>query len=429
MAFQEMDNQMSVTHLAFSLELPGAGQSARRIADCLLELGVDTRMESLDRGTTGLSVVSRELDLLPKRFLWKFRRNVATGLNPDTSLGWWGKPFTSRSVMSDSDLIQLHWICGGFMRPEQLVALASYPLVWRLADMWPFCGTEHYTAGNDRYVEGYLSHNRPEIEEGPDVNRWVWNRKRKAYSKLPDLTIVAPSRWMADCAKRSALFKDRRIEYIATGTDLDVFRPLDRKATREQLGLPGDSRIVLFGSITGTASPRKGFKHLLHALEILGKSREVTDDIHLVTFGSHPTEQRFELPFPVTALGPINSQEDLATAYSAADLFVAPSREENLANTVLEALACGTPVVAFDIGGMPDAIDHMRNGYLAQPFDDEDLAAGIAAIIDLSKARYSNMRARARKKTESHFEQVAQAKRYLELYEDILSRRHHQRAQ
>ncbi len=417
-----MESPRSI-HLAFSFQLAGAGQSANRIVECLIELGFDTRTHSLDAKSMRISDAFREIDLFPKRVLWKANNNVATGLNPDTSLGWWGLQHINRKMLIDCDIVQLHWISGGFMRPEQLVQLASYPLVWRLADMWPFCGSEHYTAGNERYVEGYLPHNRPQVEEGPDVNRWVWNRKRKAYARLSDLTIVAPSRWMADCAGRSALFRDRRIEYIATGTDLEIYRPQPSAEARKRLGLPEQSKIILFGSITGTASPRKGFKHLLSALGVLAKTK-ARDDIHLVTFGSHPTEQPFVVPWPVTSLGRLDEEQDLALAYSAADVFVAPSREENLANTVLESLGCGTPVVAFDIGGMPDAIDHMRNGYLAEPFDDADLAAGIGAILDLTKARYTKMRVAARKKSESEFEQVAQAKKYLELYQDILTRRH-----
>jgi glycosyltransferase involved in cell wall biosynthesis len=408
---------VKVAHLAYADGGGGAFKAAHRIHRGLRALSVDSTM-LVSRRVSGdpqvrdaggplgrlWSQVATHLDVLPWQLAKAQRGEFA-------SLAWVGTPVARRVRALQPDIVQLHWICAGFMRPEALTALRR-PLVWRLADMWPLAGAEHYVGEDARYREGYRAGNRPAGERGPDLNRWVWRRKQRAYARLPELTVVTPSRWLARCAAESVLLRGRRIEVIPTGQDLETFRPLPRAVARGILGLPADARLIMAGSME-LSEKRKGVTYLLQALE----SRRGSND-RLLLFGDAPG-RALALPVPAHWLGKLHDDVALALAYSAADVFVAPSLEENLANTVIEAMACGVPCVAFNIGGMPDIIRPGVNGYLATPFAVAELAQGIQAVLDAG-ADYPRLSAEARATVEREFGAALQARRYAALYEDLL---------
>jgi len=198
---------------------------------------------------------------------------------------------------------------------------------------------------------------------------------------------------------------------------LDVYKPTDSKDARQLLNLPSDIPLVLFGAVDSTSNPRKGFDLLLRALNRLEK--ELSANSELVVFGASSPEEGSALPLSAHYLGSFSDDVALALLYSAADVFVAPSREDNLPLTVQESLACGTPVVAFDIGGMEDMIEHQSNGYLAKPFDAEDLAHGISWCLS-GNDRRAQLSTEARSVAEEQFSSERQAKAYIELYREIL---------
>ncbi|MGL4881879.1 MAG: glycosyltransferase, partial [Waterburya sp.] len=250
-----------------------------------------------------------------------------------------------------------------------------------------------------------------------DLSRWIWRRKQKAWQNL-DLKIVTPSKWLADCAKTSSLFKDKRVEVIPYGLNTDVFRPIDKKTARKLLQLPQDKQLVLFLSLQATSDKRKGLQLLQPALQKLSFGNW-QDRIELVLVGASKPEKDIDFGFKSHYLGTLTDDLMLALVQSAADVFVAPSIQDNLPNTVLEAIACGTPSVAFKIGGMPDMIEHEQNGYLAKPYEIDDLAQGIAWVIE-NEERHQKLSARARIKVEKEFTLEIQANRYLSLYKEIL---------
>ncbi len=408
---------MKLLHLAYADGGGGAFKAAHRIHRGLRALGVDSSMLVSRRVTNDPDVadagspagriwaqVATYLDVLPLRLARAPRDDFS-------SLAWVGTGAARRVRKRAADLVQLHWICAGFMRIEELAAL-RVPLVWRLADMWAFAGAGHYVGDDTRYVDGYTPQHRPARERGPDLNRWVWERKRRALARVKDLTIVTPSRWLARCASQSVLLRDRRVEVIPTGQDTSVYRPIPRKMAREILHLPQQAKLVMAASM-GLGEKRKGVALLLRALEGV-RDRQY----QLVLLGDRPAAPP---PLPVEAhwLGRLNDDISLALAYSAADVFVAPSTEENLANTVIEAMACGIPCVAFDIGGMPDIIRPHVNGYLAMPFSTDELARGITAILD-SGAAYDRISAEARNTVVTEFSEELQARRFASLYQDVL---------
>jgi len=207
--------------------------------------------------------------------------------------------------------------------------------------------------------------------------------------------------------------------HIPTGVDVTIFRPENgRAAARSSLGLPTDRKLILFGGWGATTDSRKGFSHLKTALDALSASSPGVAAT-LVVFGNSPDAHiGDELPFPVISVGRVHEEAKLAKIYAAADVFVAPSSEDNLPNTVLEALACGTPVVAFAAGGIPDAVEHRENGFLASPQAGGELGAGIAWTL-ADEQRLDRLRIAARETALARFDLAACAWRYIELFSQI----------
>jgi glycosyltransferase involved in cell wall biosynthesis len=354
--------------------------------------------------------VATELDSMPTRLL---KTDNTAGLSP----GW--VPSTVPRLVDSipSDIVHMHWICDGFLNPRSIARLRK-PLVWNSYDMWPICGAEHYAGDSQRHIEGYTRSNRTSGESGFDVNRWVWQRKVKAWRNL-DVTMVVATRWLAEHFRRSVLFKHKRIEIIAHGVDHRVFKPVDQKFSREALNLPQGKRLILFGASGSMSNRRKGGHLLADSLRQLA-TQGYARDTELVIFGATKPEADSDLGVKVHHLGALDSIS-VCLAYNAADVFVAPSLEDNLPLTVLEALSCRTPVVAFDIGGVLDILAHRDNSYLAKSFDTADLAAGLAWMLE-DKARREALGMAGRRLVEERFQVDYLAGRYVELYRDILAR-------
>lgn len=316
------------------------------------------------------------------------------------------------------DIINLHWISAGYLQIETL-ARFSQPLVWTLHDMWSFTGGCHYNQSCNKFTATCGTCPLLGSSKEGDLSRHIWQRKQKSWRNL-DLTIVTPSQWLGDSAKASSLFGDRRVEVIPYGLDTEIYRPIEQSTARKLLQLPQDKQLVLFLSLNATSDQRKGFHLLQPALQHLSRSTG-QDQLELMVVGASAPENPPELGFKAHYLGVLGDDLTLALAYSAADVFVAPSLQDNLPNTVLEAIACGTPCVAFDIGGMPDMIDHQQNGYLAKPFVIEDLTAGIRWVL-ADSTRLKTLGHSARAKAEQEFALKIQARRYQQLYQEILDR-------
>ncbi len=283
---------------------------------------------------------------------------------------------------SSVDIVNLHWIQGEYISVEDIGKI-SKPLVWTLHDMWAFCGAEHY-ALDTRYINGYTSQTRPCNERGIDMNRWVWERKVSNWRK--PINIICPSSWMAKAAMSSKLMRDWPISKIAYPIDENVYLPTSILEARARLGIDICKRVILFGAIGLDKDKRKGFDLFVDALnrldDFLGNGR----DIIIATFGSEENLQT-ELPYRVHNYGYITNELKLRLIYCAADVVVVPSRSDNLPQIAIESQMSGTPVVAFDIGGLTDIVNHLRTGYLAKAFDTEELAYGITWVFKQSGDR------------------------------------------
>ena len=315
------------------------------------------------------------------------------------------------------DIIHLNWVAN-MMRLETLRRFEA-PIVWTLHDSWPFTGGCYVPDDCTRYRASCGGCPVLGSTQECDLSRRVWRRKHKAWRAL-NLTLVAPSRWMGACAKASSLFGTRRIEVIPNGLDLERFQPIDQRVARDILALPQDKKLILFGAKSATSDKNKGFQLLVESLGKLAASGLPRDSIELLVFGSSQPDPAPDLGFSAHYLGWLSDEISLALLYSAADLFVFPSRQESLGYTAMEAMACGTPCVAFDQGGIPDLIDPGVNGYLARPFEAADLARGIAWVLEMDEAGRKDLSRNARRKIEWNFSIEAVAARYVGLYRELL---------
>lgn len=378
----------------------GAARAAIRLHGALRASGHDSTMKVRERlsdlpdvvGSQGAvaQVMSTVRPLLGNAIA---RMQGGVGSMPRSG-NWLPSRWSSVLDGALADVVNLHWVGGETLSVADIGRIGT-PVVWTLHDMWAFCGTEHYAADSEdaRWRLGYRADNRPPGATGIDLDRLAW--RRKLHSWRAPMHVVAPSYWLAGCARDSALFGAHTVHCIPNPLDTTVFRPLDRGFCREVLGLPRDVCVVLFGAVGGGADPRKGYDLLLDALSRLG-SRVHDTKVCAVVFGQSEAAAGAKLPVETKWFGHVHDDFTLALLYNAADVTVVPSRQENLPQTATEAQACGCPVAAFDCSGLPDAVEHEVSGYLARAFDPADLARGIEWLTEASRRAMLRDQARAR---------------------------------
>lgn len=322
--------------------------------------------------------------------------------------------WVKRINASDADVVHLHWLQGEMLSIADIGRIEK-PIVWTLHDMWAFCGAEHYT-DDHRWRDGYRRNNRPAHEAGFDLNRWTWQRKRKHWQR--PIHIVTPSRWLGDCVRESALMRDWPVSVVPNCLDTERWTPLNKALARELLGLPADVPLLLFGAMGGERDPRKGFDLLMEALAQLRDEPDACG-VELVVFGQRAPQSPPTLGLPIHYTGHLHDDLSLRALYSAADAMVIPSRQDNLPNTGVEAHACGTPVVAFNTGGLPDIVEHQRTGYVAEPFEVEDFAKGITWV--LAQRKSGCLGEQARKRAAARFGAGVISEQYRRIYAETVN--------
>ena len=400
----------------------GAARAAYRIHKGLQGIGMDSKILvqfklSDDKTVIGPSTKVKEgLALLRPTFDSTFRIFFSGGAKAIFSPAWFpfsGIPSQIQSIAPD--IVHLHWVCGGMLPIEDLKRI-NKSIIWTLHDMWAFTGGCHYSDGCEHFRKA--CGNCPQLNRSAknDLSRSVLNRKQKAWTGL-DITIVTPSRWLAECAKESTLFAKHRIEVIHNGLDLNLFKPINKTTARQIWNLPINKKLILFGAMSSTSDHKKGFNLLYEGIKQL--TAKWLGKAELIVFGASEPKNPPDFGLPVHYLGCLHDDVSLSVLYAAADVMVTPSRQDNLPNTVVESLACGTPVVTFDIGGMPDMIEHQINGYLAKPFDTSDLTVGIDWVLS-DDNRHKELCIKAREKAVACFDIKEVAVQYADLYESIV---------
>lgn len=410
----------------------GAGRAAYRIHQGVRDLGVESRMLLKAGHSNDSNIVTLEA-FEPKNPFYKafdWSRNKIK--NKIQHFRWNRYPERENVFMSDLrctdlhgglrkldyDVLHLHWINNRFVSLKDLPK--NKPIVWTLHDSWPFCGICHYFFECKEYM--YHCGCCPFLHSGKsnDLSYWVWKQKDDIYKDL-NLHIVTPSHWLGECAKQSSLLGRFPVAVIPNCLDVNEYRPLDEKEIsyrwRYFQEKRFDKRFVLYGAMNATTDKRKGFANLIFALNILEKCGH-SDDFELIVFGAKESELEISLSVPVHYVGYVGDMLDLTSLYNLADVLVTPSLNENLSCAIMESLSCGTPVVAFNIGGNSDMIEHKVNGYLAKERDDADLAEGIRWCLDNNQNNCLRKAAREKVLHEYTYDVVCQ--QYVELYQQVL---------
>ena len=383
---------MKFLHLSFSDTLGGASRAASRLHKACHNNNIDSRMyvalkksdlSCFETSTSNIFDISRGLRFRVDSQLTKLQKTSNHVLHTSAFLP---SGLTNYFNNLDVDVIN-------FLSIEEIGKLTK-PLVWTLHDMWAFSGAEHYTDDSElaRWRKGYKSDNRPVGHTGLDIDRWVWLRKQKAWTRK--IHIVTPSQWLADCVRQSSLMQDWPVSVIPNTLDVDVFRPWPKPLAREMLGLPQGRSIILFGAFSGSRDQRKGWDLLEAALHKIDTD---SSDLLGVVFGQSEPVNPPSVNLPIRWMGRLQDDIALALLYSAADVTVVPSRQDNLPQSATEAQSCGCPVVAFNTGGLSSAVEHQQTGYLATPFDTSELAKGIIwSVENMERSQRVSQNARAR---------------------------------
>ena len=323
----------------------------------------------------------RSIDSLPLR-LYPKRTKQAWSVNRISN-----PELLKRILSEDSDIVNLHWVGSAFF-PLRYLKLLKRPIVWSLYDMWAFTGGCHYDDGCGGYIRKcgacpQLGSSRSKLSE------ITLSTKVRDLSEL-DITVVAPSSWLAERARESTLLKAKNICVIPHGTDLTIFKPVDKRTARAILNLELERTYILFASTGGVSDERKGYQYLSQAID--SAIRKIGNkDVTVLILGDTQLPSYMPNQHSCILLGRAFDDIFLSIIYSAADLVLTPSRQEAFGMTASEAMACGTPVIGFGVSGVLEVIEHKSTGYLAKPFSIDDFAEGIAWCLsnnvegDLSK--------------------------------------------
>jgi glycosyltransferase involved in cell wall biosynthesis len=307
------------------------------------------------------------------------------------------------------DLVHLHWINNSFISIG-FISKISKPVIWTFHDAWPFTGGCHIFNDCINYTNGCNS--CPKIKSNKDLTKLVIDTKKKW--NFSSINVVCPSNWLAEKAKSSLLFKNNIIKVINNGIDINTFTPYDRNVSRKELNLPEDKFLVLFGAVNAIGDYNKGFDLFMKAIQSLN-----SNNIEILVFGSSEESFKNNSNIKFHFLGDIMDENTLAKVYSSSDVFVNASRSENFPTTILEAGACGVPTVAFNVGGIPEIIEHNFNGYLVKPFDVIDFAKGIIFIKNLNDNNFQRVKINSRSRIVERFNIELMTEKYLTLYNEV----------
>ncbi len=336
------------------------------------------------------------------------------------SLANTGESIIRNPYFKEADVIHLHWINAGFLSLKSLreILNSGKPVVWTFHDMWPFTGGCHYALDCIGYTRDcgdcpYLK--RP--GKG-DLSHRIWKKKMKLF-KDSMVNVIASSGWLRECVEASSLLHHWPVTTIHNPINSQVFKPLDREEACSNLGLDPSKKYILFGAAT-LKSVLKGFNYFLEASRMISGEPGVESDVEILLFGKTRDDVVQSFPLKTRNIAFVQSVGTLVELYSVAHLFVIPSLQDNLPNTIVESMLCGTPVVGFNTGGIPEMIEHKVNGYLAEYKSSSDLAAGMSWV--LSTDSYEKMSDETRNLALKRFSSDRSVELHLDLYRKILKK-------
>ena len=416
---------MRVLIVNTSERIGGAAIAAGRLMDALKNNGIKAKMLVREKQTDRLSVTGLKMNawrvwqfIWERILIWKenrFRKHNLFAVDIANT----GTDITAIPEFQEADIIHLHWINQGMLSLNDIrkILQSGKPVVWTMHDMWPCTGICHHARECDKYHQE--CHHCPYIYKGgskKDLSNQVFKKKKELYQLAP-ITFITCSQWLKGRAGQSALLNGHTIVDIPNPINTSLFKPQNTVTARNRMGLPTDKKLILFGSVKVT-DKRKGIDYFIESCKLLAeKHPELKEELGVVVYGKNSEQLKPLIPFQVFPLDFISNDKDLVNVYNAVDLYVTPSLEENLPTTIMEAMACGVPCVGFNVGGIPEMIDHLHNGYVAEYKSAEDLANGV--IWTLNESEYHTLSEEACRKAVSNYSESTVAKKYIDVYNKI----------
>jgi glycosyltransferase involved in cell wall biosynthesis len=422
---------MRVLIINTSEQTGGAAVAAKRLMEALNNEGVKAKMLVKDKETDCITVA--ELPHPWRRnfnFLWE-RWSIFCHLHFhrdhlfDIDTARMGSDVTRTREFQEADIIHLAWVNQGMLSLKGIrkILQSGKPVVWTMHDIWPATAICHLAKDCTRFEE--QCHNCPYLPGGGsehDLAYRVWKRKARTLAHH-NIAFVACSKWLEREAKKSRLLSGQMVVSIPNPIDTHIFHPADAAEARQALGLPTDKKLLLFVSQRVT-NVNKGIGYLVDACHKMVEAHpEMRENTAVVVLGGHAEEVEPLFDLPVYALGYVSDEHRIALVYNAVNLFVLPSLSENLPNTIMEALACGVPCVGFNVGGIPEMIEHQRNGYVARLKDADDLAQGLHWV--LAEADPKALAEQAVAKVHTAYSQRSVAMKYIEVYNQAIALKHY----
>ncbi|WP_024999419.1 glycosyltransferase family 4 protein [Prevotella falsenii] len=331
-----------------------------------------------------------------------------------------GTDITQLQAFKDADVVHLAWINQGMLSLKGIekILKTGKPLVWTMHDIWPATAVCHITLDCRQFETQCKECRLLPSGVGRNLVRKTWKRK-EAIEGRSHIIYITCSKWLQGEAKRSALIGQNTIECIPNPIDTNVFCKSDKVEARRKLGLPADKRLILFASQRVT-NRNKGMSYLVDACrKMVEQHPETLANTAVVVLGSHAEDLREHFDLPMFPLGYVSDTQQIVDVYNAIDVFVLPSLSDNLPNTIMEAMACGVPCVGFKVGGIPEMIDHERNGYVVKMKDAADLAYGINWVLNV--ADYEKLSSDAVEKVKQCYSQARVATQYIDIYKRALA--------
>ena len=406
----------------------GAAVAANRLMEALKNNGVKAKMLVREKVSDQITVVGlphhsthMKWNFLWERFMIFTRLHFSRKHLFEIDIANAGTDITRLREFQEADIIHLHWINQGMLSLQNIYKIleSGKPVVWTMHDIWPATAICHYTRTCSYFKS--QCHNcqlLPGEGSANDLASKVWRKKRNILAHH-NIFYVACSQWLKNEAKQSALLTGQSITNIPNPIDTHIFHPTEKKEARMIAGLPANKRIILFVSQRVT-DQRKGMKYFIDAIQLLAERHpEIKDTTGIAILGGQSEVIAPRLPLPVYSLGYVSDDKKIVSIYNAADVFVLPSLEDNLPNTIMEAMACGVPCVGFKVGGIPEMIDHKKNGYIAQLCSAEDLEEGIHWV--LCEANRDALKQEALRKVSTNYSQHHVAMKYIEVYNQAIA--------
>lgn len=416
---------MKVLHINASDRGGGAALAAWRLHQGLRKLNVDSHLlvrnkysdDNSVAAITNTNLNSAEEEFCNEIIQRVYYHNRTEISNTHFSLPLEGIDLTEHPLVRDADVIHLHWVAS-FQTPKTILALLEMnkPIIWTLHDLAPFTGGCHFSAGCNKFQTACDA--CPQYLSDPfDIPNLVLQSKKTLWSGHA-ISIIAPSHWMAERAKESALFSSMPISVIPNAVDIKQFHLLPQASARSLLGIAEDGQYILCGA-DQSREKRKGFVPLRRILTECFDNPALKNT-KILWVGDKPLDSLFD-GLPLIFLGRLK-EEQMTLAYAAADIFVFPSLEDNLPNMVLEALSCGKPAIAFDIGGIGEIIKNDHQGYLSPLEDEQSMIQNIIFLLS-APAKRQSMSAHCRMLIEENFKDNLIAERHLALYQSVLEKK------